>query len=238
MVASSSPPWRDPPLQEAIFELFFPPVSDYSLFVGNIFNSLRDKFPTSLALPANDFPLIPSLPGFVRHRFSDVSGAVLFQLGQDLLTVNCLSCTSFESYSQQIHGVLSAAIEHGSPFGLSQVTRLGLRYINRFENTDDPVAILEIALPFPSSEADKLNNLKVHDTRQLGCNDDGRYFVRSFDFAADERLLLLDLHVYQVFNHQHDLEIYELMKWSREAHDTISNNFESLVLNDVKERRK
>jgi uncharacterized protein (TIGR04255 family) len=238
MVVSSSPPWRDPPLQEAVFELFFPAVSDYSLFVGNIFNSLRSKFPTSQALPANDFPLIPSLPGFVRHRFSDESGEVLFQLGQDLLTVNCLSYTSFDSYSQHIHDVLRAALEHGSPFGLSQATRLGMRYINRFENTDNPVAILQIALPFPSSEDDRLNNLKVHDTRQLGCNDDGRYLVRSFDFAADEQLLLLDLHVYEVFNTQHDLVIDELMKWTRVAHDTISSNFESLVLNDVKEQRK
>ncbi|WP_216920628.1 TIGR04255 family protein [Synechococcus sp. CCAP 1479/9] len=238
MVATSSPRWRDPPLQEAVFELFFPAVSDYSLFVGNIFNSLKEEYPTSLALPANDFPLIPSLPGFVRHRFSDTSGAVLFQLGQDLLTVNCLSYTSFNDYSQHIHDVLSAVLEHGAPFGLSQLTRLGIRYINRFENTDDPVAILQIGLPFPSSEADKLNNLKVHDTRQLGSNDGGRYLVRSFDFAADERLLLLDLQVYQVFNTQHDLAIDELMKWAKDAHDTISNNFESLVLNDVKERRK
>ena len=238
MAASSSPPWRDPPLQEAVFELFFPAVSDYALFVGNIFNSLQDKFPTFLALPANDFPLIPSLPGFVRHRFSDASGAVLFQLGQDLLTVNCLSYTGFDSYSQHIHDVLSVALKHGSPFGFSQVTRLGIRYINRFEHTDDPVAILQIALPFQSSEADKLNNLKVHDTRQIGCNDDGRYLVRSFDFAADERLLLLDFHVYQVFNTQHDLVIDDLMKWTTDAHNTISKNFESLVLDEVKERRK
>jgi uncharacterized protein (TIGR04255 family) len=239
MVVSSSPPWRDPPLQEAVFELFFPAVSDYSLFVGNIFNSLRSKFPSFQALPANDFPLIPSLPGFVRHRFSDKSGEVLFQLGQDLLTVNCLSYTSFDSYSQHIHDVLHAALEHGSPFGLTQATRLGMRYINRFENSYNPVAILRIALPFPTSEDDRLNNLKVHDTRQLGFNDDdGRYLVRSFDFAADEQLLLLDLHVYEVFNTQHDLVIDELMTWSRAAHDTISSNFESLVLNDVKEQRK
>lgn len=238
MGASSSTPWRDPPLQEAVFELFFPPVSDYSLFVGNIFNSLRHKFPTSLALPANDIPLTTSFPGFVRHRFSDASGAVLFQLGQDLLTVNCLSYTSFDGYSHHIHDVLSAALEHGNPFGLSQQTRIGLRYINRFEDTDDPVTILQINLPFSSSEVDKLNNLKVHDTRQLGRNDDVRYLVRSFDFSADERLLLLDLHVYQVFNAQHDLAIDELMSWSKEAHDTISTNFESLVLDDVKELRK
>ncbi|MBW4558134.1 MAG: hypothetical protein KME59_19805 [Trichormus sp. ATA11-4-KO1] len=58
--------WRNPPLQEAVFEIRFPSVSDYALFAGGMAISQQQEFPTTQKLQAAEIPEIVELSGLVR----------------------------------------------------------------------------------------------------------------------------------------------------------------------------
>lgn len=161
-------PWRNPPLQEAVFEIRFPTVSDYALFAGGMAMSQQQEFLTTQKLQAAEIPEIVELAGLVKHRFISPDESLLFQTGTDVLSVNSVAYKGFVNFLENIGKILTATEKFVS---LSTLTRLGLRYINRFSNVDYPPSLLNINLPFQNTDISKTQLLQLWEINKL--DDEG-----------------------------------------------------------------
>lgn len=231
----NSPRWRDPPVQEVVFELFFRAVSDYSLFLSSVYSNLKDNYSRAEALPANEIPLALGVPSVIRHRFSTSSGDLLFQLGPDILTINSLSYVDFDNYLKDVTSVLNEVIKAGPEFNLSEATRIGLRYINRFDKVNDIFEILHVNAPFGSLEHDSLAVIRASESSRL---DERRFLARSYEYADVSKELFFDLHLYEEFSPLLELELQSILDWILQAHDVVSDVFEDTVSDLVKRERK
>ncbi|QSJ15948.1 TIGR04255 family protein [Nostoc sp. UHCC 0702] len=224
-------PWRNPPLQEAVFEIRFPSVSDYALFAGGMAMSQQQEFPTIQKLQAAEIPEIIELSGLVRHRFISPDESLLFQTGPDVLSVNCIAYKGFANFLENIKKILIATETF---VNLSTLTRLGLRYINKFSNIDYPPSVLNINLPFENTDISKTQLLQFREVRKL--DNEGAILSISVQFPIEPKDLLLDLDIsFNSFDKYWDIEM--ILDCTDKAHDIIWENFQALVSQKEKEVR-
>ncbi|MBE9050610.1 TIGR04255 family protein [Nostocales cyanobacterium LEGE 11386] len=223
--------WRNPPLQEAVFEIRFPSVSDYALFAGGMAISQQQEFPTTQKLQAAEIPEIVELSGLVRHRFISPDESLLFQTGPDVLSVNSIAYKGFANFLENIEKILIATEKFVS---LSTLSRLGLRYINRFSHVDYPPSILNINLPFQNTDILKTQLLQLREMRKL--DDEGVILSINVQFPVEPKDLILDLDIsFNSSEKSWDLEM--ILDWTDKAHNVIWENFQYLVSQNEKEVR-
>lgn len=157
-------PWRNPPLQEAIFEIRFPAVEDYAIFVGGMAVELREQFPDSMKLATAELPEFIHVEGLVKHRFLTQDQTFLFQTGIDVVSVNVISYSSFKVFIDKIKIVLVSVQKLVLP---KSITRLSIRYINKFSRTSQPFLSLNIKLPFSDIETPKTREIIIAFTSLL-----------------------------------------------------------------------
>lgn len=224
-------PWRNPPLQEAVFEIRFPSVSDYALFAGGMAISQQQEFPTTQKLQAAEIPEIVELAGLVKHRFISSDESLLFQTGTDVLSVNSVAYKGFVNFLENIGKILTATEKFVS---LSTLTRLGLRYINRFSNVDYPPSVLNINLPFQNTDISKTQLLQLREINKL--DDEGTLLSINVQFPVEPKDLILDIDVSLNFP-QKSWDIEMILDWTHKAHDVIWENFQVLISENEKEVR-
>jgi uncharacterized protein (TIGR04255 family) len=226
--------WRNPPLQEAIFEVRFPPVNDYSIFVGGMAEVKRARFPEVAQLPAYELPPSIIVSGAVRHRFTTTDKGLLFQTGQDVISINAISYSGFSTFSNDIEDILKSAQKYAD---IGQVSRLGLRYVNRFEQVEDPFQVLNIQSPFLDFEPSKTTKMQTNYIKQ---ELNHLFLSKSIDFPVDESSLIFDLDAFQDTFDPHSLpwNIENIVGWANKAHDTVWESFESLVSKAERARRE
>lgn len=224
-------PWRNPPLQEAVFEIRFPTVSDYALFAGGMAMSQQQEFPTTQKLQAAEIPEIVELAGLVKHRFISQDGSLLFQIGADVLSVNSVAYKGFANFLENIGKILRATEKF---VNLSTLTRLGLRYINKFSDVDSPPSVLNINLPFQNTDISKTQLLQIREINKL--DDEGTLLSIIVQFPVEPKDLILDIDI-SLNSPQKSWDIEMILDWTDKAHDVISQNFQSLVSQNEKEVR-
>jgi uncharacterized protein (TIGR04255 family) len=226
-------PWRNPPLQEAIFEIRFPTVRDYALFAGGMAMSQQQQFPTTQKLQGIEIPEIVELSGLVRHRFIAPDESLLFQTGSDVLSVNSITYRGFANFLENIEKILIAAEKFVS---LTTVTRLGLRYINKFSDVGYPPSVLNVSLPFQNTDISKTQFLQLREIKQL--DDEGILLSINVEFPIEPKDLILDLDISFSSPPQQSWNIEMILDWTDKAHDVIWDNFQALVSQKEKEVRK
>jgi uncharacterized protein (TIGR04255 family) len=226
---SSHITWKNPPILEVIFEIRFQPVDDYAIFVGGMAanNAIKDQYPLVEKLPSSDFPPFSPIEGVVRHKFLTIEKTDIFQTGQDVISVNSLNYLGFEKFLKQIKLVVNSANEHIDFSKLAK--RVALRYINKFENHNDPSNIfsaLTIRNPFDDVDPIKTNEIflrRVKEEENLFLTTNIQYPVVINDIQNN---LVLDIEAFCIAS---SLSRSAILDWCINSHETISRNFLNLV---------
>lgn len=229
---SSHDPWCDPPLQEAVFEVRFPTINDYALFAGGMAAAQQQAFPVPKKLPAADLPGMVNIPNVVRHRFETEDNASLFQTGPDVLSVNALQYKGFDHFMQTVESILQSATKF---VDLSQLNRLGLRYINQFANVDNPSATLNINQPFQHTDLTKTKFLQLREVKET--TDAEIFLSMTIQFPIEPQDLILDIDsFYEAEPKQWDIPV--MLDWVKRAHDIIYEEFLAIVSQAEQEARR
>lgn len=223
-------PWRNAPLQEAVFEIRFPSIADYALFAGGMAMSQKEDFPKTLKLHA-DIPEMIELAGLVKHRFISKDESLLFQTGSDVLSINSIRYSGFSDFLESIQKILIGTEKF---INISNFTRLGLRYINKFSNVEDPSTILNINLPFNDMDVSKTQLLQIQEINKI--NDEGMLQAINIQFPAAPKDLILDLDV-SLNLPQQSWDVNAISSWADKAHDIIWDKFQALISDSEKEVR-
>jgi uncharacterized protein (TIGR04255 family) len=223
-------PWRNPPLVEAIFEIRFPSVSDYALFAGGMAISQQQEFPTTQKLQTVEIPEVIEISGLVKHRFISIDGGLLFQTGVDVLSVNSITYKGFADFLKNINKILNATERF---VNLSTLTRLDLRYINKFNNVDRPPSVLNINLPFKTTNVTETKFLKLQEVTII---EDDNLIGINVEFPINLNDLILDIDI-SLNSSQENWDIAMISAWTEKAHDLIWDKFQSLISQTEKEAR-
>lgn len=215
-------PWRNPPLQEAIFEIRFPAVEDYAIFAGGMAVELREQFPDSMKLATAELPEFIRVEGVVKHRFFTQDQAFLFQTGIDVVSVNVISYSSFKVFIDKIKTVLVSVQKLVSP---QSITRLSIRYINKFSRTSQPFLSLNIKPPFSDIETPKSREIIMRHVKQ---EEDDVTLAVNITYPINETDLILDIDAFHA-SFQVEWDLNFILDWSYKAHDVVWRNFENLV---------
>ncbi|WP_198013412.1 TIGR04255 family protein [Thalassoporum mexicanum] len=221
--------WKSPPLQEALLEIRFEPVNDYAIYAGGMALGLKEDFPISEKLAMAEFPGLP--PGIVMHRFFNEEKSLLFQTGNDILSVNSTNYKGFNLFVESIRNVLTNARKFVSS---SKINRLGLRYINNLSKSTNPLSTLNVNLPFEHID---INRSKEILFRQVSQEDNEIILSVNVSSSEPTRKLILDIDAFH-FPDNIDWDIDLIVGWIDTAHEAIYANFEKLVSPEEKEIRK
>lgn len=230
---AGNPPWRNPPLQEAIFEIRFPPVKDYSLFMSELRIKHRDLFPVIKTLTNVNLPESMIISGQVRHRFIGKNNDIIFQVGQNTLSINIIKYSGFDKFKNYIKDIVSTLCES---IKIEDSTQMSLRYINKFDKTQDPFDILNIKFQFPTYNNSKTKGIQINYTKE----ESKTFFISTnVIFPINNEDLILDinaLYTDKIANINWNLD--SIIEWTEKSHNLIYDNFESLVSEGEKEKRK
>lgn len=227
-----NPQWQNPPLQEVVFEIRFPPVDDYALFLGEVKSLIKEKFSEPVTLPGSKLP--PDFGGVVRHRFFSEDKFTLVQIGTDVASVNSVSYSGFDKFMEEI---LFISEKLKDTVKLQDKTRLGLRYINKFEAVSSPFETLNLVSPFQSLEVDNTERIRINHIKKtafpllLSVNIE-------FPIGNKKDELLFDLDAYQLDFSMPNSKSENFTHWAKKAHDLVWDNFDSLVSQEEKNKRR
>lgn len=224
-------PWRNPPLQEAVFEIRFPPTSDYAIFAGGMAISQKEDFPTTQKLQAVDIPEMIQFAGSVKHRFISQDESLLFQTGSDVLSVNAIDYKNFSTFLESIQKILIGTEKF---IEISNLSRLDLRYINKFPDVENPSTVLNVNLPFNHTNISETQLLQIQEINKI--DDEGMLQVINIQFSAASKELILDLDV-SLNSPQELWNIDTISRWADKAHDIIWDKFQTIISESEKEVR-
>ena len=193
--------------------------------------SQREEFPNTMKLQAVEIPEIVEFPGLVRHRFISLDESLLFQTGTDVLSVNAIKYKGFANFLENIEKILTTTEKF---VDLSTLTRLGLRYVNRFPAVDYPPTVLNINLPFQNSDISNTQLLQLQEINKL--DDEGTLLSINVQFPIEPKDLILDMDI-SLSSPQKTWNIKTILDWTDEAHDIIWENFQELISQKEKEVR-
>lgn len=130
--------YRNPPIVEALCEIYFEDSKDWDETApGRFYDLIKDEYPVRERVKDDAEGETASSPrgpmsearGAPAVRFRSRSGDVVVQAGEDLLVVNKLPpYRSFEEWLPRVIRVLSAYTDVARP---ARLFRVGVRYVNR-----------------------------------------------------------------------------------------------------------
>ncbi|MBI5699442.1 TIGR04255 family protein [Candidatus Saganbacteria bacterium] len=211
------------PLIESLFEIQFNPVSDYALFAGSVYSSIKNDFSNTELLVPPELPDIGEWPKILRHRFKRNDGSALFQLGNGIMSVNLTKYDKFTHFISLIKNILREIIAINSNI---QVNRLGLRYINRIPLNNKSVAdVLSINISTPTKLSNQIEAINIRI--MLKQTKSGKILLRITNpiengKPLDEIIFDLDC---SVILENVPIDIRHIEEWINTAHDSIYDNF-------------
>src|SRR5437763_1252782 len=228
--------YRNPPVVEALCELFFEGSEWDDTVVGRFYDRVKEKFPKrrKVELQEAQFTFsdkghttagIQSLPP--QMQFLSEEGNSLLQLRRDLLVVNQLRpYPHFAVWEPNIYWALKMYWEMTKPKG---IRRIGLRYINRIVIPEAPVRMedyFNIYPQLPKQMGDIHGSFMIRV--ELPCAQKGHAVVVTFASAPPDQpgqiAHLLDL--YGIFNASMPLNEHEVQTEIRTAHANLNTAFE------------
>lgn len=223
--SQAHPVLKRSPLQEALLEIRYkqPKHVPYGIVPGRLYEGINHIFNGFEELPTISLPLdFPSDVVIVRHRFITSEKSRLIQLGQGVLTINHIKYSGFEDFMQDC----KLAIDQSVKIGLfSEISRIGLRYINKV-SIDRPIAnILSFPMPIPNHfEGDVRSEMhQWHmQMKQLGTLST----TVAYPSTDPTPMLVLDLDHHQ--QPLSDPSSTGLLNWVELAHQNIYTCFKGL----------
>ncbi len=236
--------YRNSPIVEALCEFQFDTDTPWDLTLpGLIYDKLKFSFPNKEQLPLNLAMAITSglndQPGnsllLPLMRFLDYEENKLFQLGQNLLTINHLNpYTSWEVFSSLIESVFKTYLEVAKPKSLRH---FAMKYINHIEisSLDHNLEHLFHFRPLiPHSLSGNLGpfligvNLPYEHSQgtlrlQLGTID-----------ADDVHEIGLRLEITYVFTKPDEIPFENVLREAHMAHQHIASAFEACITDELK----
>jgi len=223
--------WLNQPLQEAVFDLRFSTLNDYSIFAGVISELQRDKFKVERMI-SEDLPV--RLPGMIRHRFFNSDKSLFFQTGQDVISVNSVSYSGFHDFLKQIESILELPISRYPE--ISTLFRLGLTYINKFDNVNDMYSVLSLVPPSNNNDFELVESSSLQ--LSYSKKEENNIFLSkdiTFDFSRSNLMFVINAH--EDFPNGSSWDLPSILIWINDAHTLISESFNSLVSKSEKKRR-
>jgi uncharacterized protein (TIGR04255 family) len=224
-------PWKSPAIQEALLEIRFPVTDDYALFLGHMMASLTEQFPSVERTQPQELPPFVKIPGLVLHRFYNFDKSILFQIGPDIVSVNVITYSGFNVFVQSIKDVLFFAEKYVK---LRNLNQLSLRYINKFEEPTGMLSTLNIQVPFDDVSKSKTLELQIRHVKREG--DDVSLSV-NVQLPIEQTGVILDLNAFYISEGK-EWDIEGILDWTNRAHEVIWSNFDALVSEKEKEKRK
>lgn len=229
--------YKQNPIHEALCEFRFDASGPWDPVVqGRFWLEFQKEYPgTPERRQVNTaaFHLGPATSGLIlgapaeQIRFPSADGRVMAIVGHNVLSVHSLRpYPGWEMFQPRIERALSLFCQIASPSGLS---RIGLRYINRFEVGADhmPSEFLRCA---PSDPLEPSTTLRSHAHRNEHLWPDGELLVvtHASAVAAEQRSLVLDLDVVHAWEGAPGA-IDNAMTVVEHLHDREGAEFERLI---------
>ena len=237
--------YKNPPLIEALCEFQFETDVSWDLtLIGLVYDKLKEYFPKKQQLQLNlaiaatsetseqvgNIPLLPLV------RFLDKDEKTLFQLGQNLLTVNHLKpYSSWEEFSLIIENVLKKYLETAKPEKLRHVA---VRYINRIEV---PKANFNLEALFrfrPLIPTDLQKSIEAFFIGvNLPCEDVKDILRIQLGTASSETsdIIVLIFEIIYTFAQPGDIPLGDILQRVDVAHRNIEDAFEFCLTDELRQ---
>ena len=230
------------PVQEAVFEIRFASSHWDSASAGQIYEILKSKFPVKkdappllLNLGLQD-PISAPLPlsAPVMQAWT-ADETFLLQFGPRIATANSLLYESWETFTDNVELLVEAFLEVTNPKNL---TRVGVRFINRFEFSEDILDISDylnfaIILPPHLQQVSKLEFV----VESLYSLEDHGYLTKSkisTQLEEERTVIILDLECFRDFSEQPNGE--RLLVYGNNCHNIVEVIFESFLRDKMRDQ--
>lgn len=234
--------YAHPPIVEAVCEFRFEPGDWDNAIPGLIWERVKVLFPKRRDAVRLEFQSVPGPGGFEQRviqqpliQYLQEDEKLFMQVGPSVLTVNRLApYASWQEFKPLIQQAFEVYSEQASP---KATTRIGLRYINRFELPGDKVDLEDILefRPYMGKELPK-----DHASFTVGAEflfeqnrDVLRLQVASTKPLRESRLaLILDLDYFSLLP---DTSVCaDIGEWLEVAHRHIEDAFEASITDSLR----
>ena len=214
-------------LQEVLLEIRFDDSKDLSLIVGKLYDSLSSSYPEFENLNIPDFPdAIPDFNKIVRYRFYSNDRKLLYNLGKGVLSINTVNYTGFPNFLANVEKVIN---EHIKISGTKNISRIGLRYINKIDSKiADGGKSFNIKFMLPEELTKVQKGFAFQNIGKINSDILTTRFLTENPLSMDN--FILDFDYYTEQNNEYSLKFIE--KWIAKAHSEISQTFKGSVSSD------
>lgn len=230
--------YKNPPLTEAVFELFFNTNSWNATIPGLFFEKIKDRFPdivqpqngVGIEIGGNAFQIGGHNPDIIQYKNS--SGNTIVQLSKNMLTVN--KVPKYEGWEVFIDDILYVVSTLNSALSNVGATRMGLRYLNKMDigkhSLSDFKKYFKI-YPYglPSDEEEKVN--AINFLLEYPVVEDREFFSLQFATLRKEPNYNAPVHFDLYITRVKDIaELTNNYKdWLEKAHSLMNERFRSIL---------
>jgi uncharacterized protein (TIGR04255 family) len=230
--AKTNSPLKNPPLQEAIFEIRFPPIEDYAIFAGGMAVSHRNDFPVVEKLQTMELPELIQVAGVIKHRFFANTRGKLFQTGSDIIAVNIINYEGFVSFVGDIKNIIDSVYTFNE--NIKKPNRISLRYVNNFKEAKDPFSLLTINRPFENVSSEQTKFIQIREISEI---EDKIFLGVNCQSLLSEESVILDLEAFsEGIDGEWNTDMF--VEWAWKAHQIIWDSLINLVSKEEMEARK
>lgn len=235
-MASPGPSGSTNALIEALFEIRFDTSVYTDFVVGLLANKLSTRDYSVHRLPLADIPAIvraqdPNLAFQPTMQLERSDGARVYKIGERVISLHCLKhyplWLAFQSECEALAKASKEAL-HGF-----SATRLGLRYINLFSQSEHGVGSLtDLPVSIKIAKKDIRPPIQLNYRRRIKADLELACILASPDYLQNPPspsvTALADFDAYTPGNH-HASTPNAIMKWVDRAHDAIKSEYTVLT---------
>lgn len=232
--------YKNPPLVEAVFELFYSSNSWSPIIPGLFYNEIKNQFP-NITQKQSGFGIIEGLGLKIgggngeMTQYKNSTNDTIIQLSGNLLTVNKLpKYNGWESYSEIIIFAIKAL---NSVLEINRIERMGLKTINKVDIGNHSLEQLKKYFkiyPFiPEEMDDKLNSIQM---------------ILESPISEDKEILAIQLSTLRKEQNYQAPVLFQIyvtrikdipdnyIDWLEQSHIILSETFEKSITTFSKER--
>jgi len=236
--------YKNPPVVEALCEIFFSSSKWDSTLPGLFFDKIKDIYPQKRELEQMGVEVSISreiqgskvMRGGQRIQFIKEDGSQLIQIEKDLLVVNQLKpYPRFEDWKPVIDNMLNLYVQLTEP---QSVRRVGIRYINRIIIPESKFKMEDYFYLYPEvPQSLEAIHGRFMMRLEIPPKHKGHLLVITFGTAPTDSpetsTEMLDL--YDIFALPQPLAISAVDKYIIEAHENIETAFENSITDRTRE---
>ena len=225
--------YKNPPLFESVFELFYTTKSWSSIVPGKFYDEVKDKFPKTpqnrerLGVMLNDKELKIGDNNLIQYK--NEKKDTIIQLSQNLLTVNKLP--KYEGWEKYVETIVYAVNALKRVLELDNINRIGLKVINKIDiqshSLESLKKYLTIYPTIPKNLLNKVNGIRLTVESPLIENEEVLLMLLNTLQKEEnyEAPIMFQLYITRISKVPEDYK-----DWLEHAHSTLHKTFiESLT---------